>query len=106
MTTIIFTGMVIFYLTYVIPNFFTFAGMGDGWLSPNHLQTFPLLTQQYQSSLLVQALSHTSKNLKFSSPSSPTNSQGQSLIHPKSDLNMKDAQVSENNRVHLVCSFK
>ncbi|XP_061978644.1 transcriptional corepressor LEUNIG-like [Populus nigra] len=70
------------------------TGMGDGWLSPNHLQTFPLLTQQYQSSLLVQALSHTSKNLKFSSPSSPpTNSQGQSLIHPKSDLNMKDAQM-------------
>jgi hypothetical protein len=96
--------MVIFYLTYVIPYFFTFAGMGDGWLSPNHLQTFP--TQQYQSSLLVQALSHTSKNLKFSSPSSPTNFQGQSLILPKSDLNMKDAQVSENNRVRLVCSFK
>ncbi|XP_011027806.1 PREDICTED: transcriptional corepressor LEUNIG-like isoform X1 [Populus euphratica] len=68
-------------------------GMGDGWLSPNHQQTFPLLTQQYQSSLLVQALSHTSKNLKFSSPSSPTNFQGQSLILPKSDLNMKDAQM-------------
>ncbi|KAH8511849.1 hypothetical protein H0E87_009142 [Populus deltoides] len=67
------------------------TGMGDGWLSPNHLQTFP--TQQYQSSLLVQALSHTSKNLKFSSPSSPTNFQGQSLILPKSDLNMKDAQM-------------
>jgi hypothetical protein len=51
-------------------------------------------------------LSHTSKNLKFSSPSSPTNFQGQSLILPKSDLNIEDAQVSENNRVHLVCSFK
>eukprot|EP00258_Populus_trichocarpa_P004099 XP_002305786.3 transcriptional corepressor LEUNIG [Populus trichocarpa] len=69
------------------------TGMGDGWLSPNHLQTFPLLTQQHQSSLLVQALSHTSKNLKFSSPSSPTNFQGQSLILPKSDLNIEDAQM-------------
>ncbi|KAJ6999841.1 transcriptional corepressor LEUNIG-like isoform X2 [Populus alba x Populus x berolinensis] len=69
------------------------TGMGDGWLSPNHLQTFPLLTQQYHSSLLVQAFSHTSKNLKFSSPSSSTNFQGQSLILPKSDLNMKDAQM-------------
>ncbi|KAG6777058.1 hypothetical protein POTOM_016858 [Populus tomentosa] len=72
------------------------TGMGDGWLSPNHLQTFPLLTQQYQSSLLVQALSHTSKNLKFSSPSSSTNFQGQSLILPKSDLNMKDAQLDDD----------
>lgn len=67
--------------------------MGDRWPSPNHLQKFPLLTQQYQSSLLVQALSLTSKNLKFSSLSSPTNFQGQSLILSKSDLNTKDAQM-------------
>ncbi|KAJ6367749.1 hypothetical protein OIU78_000332 [Salix suchowensis] len=67
--------------------------MGDRWASPNHLQKFPLLTQQYQSSLLVQALSLTSKNLKFSSLSSPTNFQGQSLILSKSDLNTKDAQM-------------
>ncbi|KAJ6707079.1 TRANSCRIPTIONAL REGULATOR OF FILAMENTOUS GROWTH FLO8 [Salix viminalis] len=67
--------------------------MGDRWPSPNHLQKFPLLTQQYQSSLLVQALSLTSKNLKFSSLSSPTNFQGQSLILSNSDLNTKDAQM-------------
>jgi len=40
----------------------TFAWMGEGWLSPNHEQEFPILMPVYHPSLLHQALSLTSEN--------------------------------------------
>ncbi|CAK7350569.1 unnamed protein product [Dovyalis caffra] len=66
---------------------------GDGWLSPSYLQQFSLWMQQYQPSPSAQALSLTSENLKSASPGSSTNFQGQNLILPESNLNMKDAQM-------------